>query len=349
MTIWKKRLQSFLDDLNRTCVDGQADRLLPYFRGEALASRERRRWEREWRLRTERETHPLAAKTKAALLQSAELGAGEVEVVLLLHQQLHYRQKDSAFFQENRRIQRVRMKRVGDRWEFVTPWGSFFSSAQQSELPESGETNDQGDGVPAAEHELEQDFPEGVADVSWIGQEAVSAAYPPTYDRQRAVAYAEQHWNRPNPHYATFAEDCTNFVSQCLHAGGIPMVFTNNRSTGWWYRGGRNPNWSYSWAVAHSLYLMLRSGKAPFYAQRVEHASLLEIGDVICYDFDGDNRWQHNTVVVAKDRNNMPLVNAHTTESRHRYWDYRDSSAYTDRIQYGFFRMFAGAIPGKSQ
>ena len=39
------------------------------------------------------------------------------------------------------------------------------------------------------------------------------------------------------------------------------------------------------------------------------------IGDVICYDWDGNGHFQHNTVVVAKDPHGMPLVNAHTTNS----------------------------------
>ena len=65
----------------------------------------------------------------------------------------------------------------------------------------------------------------------------------------------------------------------------------------------------------------------------------LTIGDVICYDFNGDGRWQHNTIVVHKDYYGMPLVNAHTTNSRNRYWDYRNSTAYTPNIQYAFFHI----------
>ncbi len=60
---------------------------------------------------------------------------------------------------------------------------------------------------------------------------------------------------------------------------------------------------------------------------------------VICYDFEGDNRWDHNTIVVAKDANGMPLVNAHTNNSRLRYWTYEDSAAWTPNIQYKFFQI----------
>ncbi len=156
------------------------------------------------------------------------------------------------------------------------------------------------------------------------------------YDRQRAVQYAERWWNEYNPAYRQFDVDCTNYVSQCLHAGGAPMRGYPNRSQGWWYQA---TNWSYSWSVAHSLRWYLSSSKSGLQANEVNRPEQLELGDVICYDFDGDGRWQHTTIVVAKDQNNMPLVNAHTTNSRMRYWAYEDSTAWTNHIQYKFFHI----------
>ncbi|MGQ0440385.1 amidase domain-containing protein, partial [Bacillus sp. B-TM1] len=40
------------------------------------------------------------------------------------------------------------------------------------------------------------------------------------------------------------------------------------------------------------------------------------------YDFEDDGRWNHTTIVVAKDADGMPLVNAHSANSRRRYWNY---------------------------
>lgn len=65
----------------------------------------------------------------------------------------------------------------------------------------------------------------------------------------------------------------------------------------------------------------------------------LTYGDVICYDFEGDGRWDHTTIVTAKDAYGMPLVNAHTNNSRHRYWSYEDSMAWTENTKYKFFRI----------
>lgn len=157
-----------------------------------------------------------------------------------------------------------------------------------------------------------------------------------SYDRRAAVQYAERWWNDYNPSYKQFDVDCTNYVSQCLHAGGAPMRGYPNRSKGWWYK---NENWSYSWAVAHSLRWYLSGSTQGLKGKTLEAANQLLPGDVICYDFEGDGKWDHNTIVVRKDENGMPLVNAHTNNSRNRYWDYQDSYAWTPECQYKFFRI----------
>ncbi|MDX8362143.1 amidase domain-containing protein [Cytobacillus sp. IB215316] len=156
------------------------------------------------------------------------------------------------------------------------------------------------------------------------------------YDRLEAVKYAENWWNSYNVKYKTFEVDCTNYVSQCMHAGGAPLVGYPNRSGGWWMVGN---NWSYSWSVAHSLRWYLSGANVGLRAVEVESAKALSQGDIICYDFEGDGRFDHTTIVVAKDKENYPLVNAHTENSRMRYWSYEDSTAYTPNINYKFFHI----------
>ncbi|MGM0846284.1 MAG: amidase domain-containing protein [Bacillota bacterium] len=156
------------------------------------------------------------------------------------------------------------------------------------------------------------------------------------YDRLKAVQYAEKWWNSYNPAFKKFEVDCTNFISQCLHAGNAPMRGFPSRSKGWWMR---NNNWSFSWSVAHALRMYLPSSSAGLKAREVKGPDELKLGDVICYDFEGDGRYNHNTIVTSKDVLGMPLVNAHTTNSRLRYWSYEDSTAYTSNIQYKFFTI----------
>jgi hypothetical protein len=156
------------------------------------------------------------------------------------------------------------------------------------------------------------------------------------YNRLKAVQYAERWWNDYNPVYKKFDVDCTNYISQCLHAGAAPMRGYPNRGKGWWMQ---NNNWSYSWSVAHSFRWYLPGSKIGLRAKEVASPDKLLLGDVICYDFQGNGRFDHSTIVTGRDAVGMPLVNAHTTNSRMRHWAYEDSTAYTPNIQYKFFTI----------
>ncbi|GAE91906.1 hypothetical protein JCM21714_875 [Gracilibacillus boraciitolerans JCM 21714] len=159
------------------------------------------------------------------------------------------------------------------------------------------------------------------------------------YDRRAAVQYAQTWWNDANPAYQYFEDnDCTNYISQCLRAGGAPMHGAPNRSKGWWYNAS---SWSYSWSVANAFRWYLSGATSGLKGgEELSEPTQLLLGDIICYDFEGgDNKWNHTTIVVAKDDANMPLVNAHTNNSRNRYWTYEDSAAWTPNCKYLFFRI----------
>jgi hypothetical protein len=181
-----------------------------------------------------------------------------------------------------------------------------------------------------------QDLPEDFVD---LPNEETGQRLSYDYNRLKVVQYAERWWNSYNPAYKKFEVDCTNFISQCLHTGGAPMNGYPNRGKGWWLRSN---NWSYSWAVAHSLRQYLGNPQNALRAKEVKSPDQLLLGDVICYDFEGDGRYNHNTVVTGRDALGMPLVNAHTYNSRKRYWAYEDSTAYTPNIKYKFFTINDG-------
>lgn len=156
-----------------------------------------------------------------------------------------------------------------------------------------------------------------------------------TYNRAAAVAYANHWWNSANPAYPYFNVDCTNFVSQCLRAGGAPMWGAPNRSMGWWLQNG---TWSFSWSVAHSLRWYLQTSNRGLQAVRVYSPAELALGDVIFYDFTGDGRVDHSTIVTNIE-NGVPYVNAHTSNSINRHYAYVDSTAYTPNIQYFYYHI----------
>ena len=66
------------------------------------------------------------------------------------------------------------------------------------------------------------------------------------FDRLKSVEYAKKWAFDFNPNYYNFSligGDCTNFVSQCLYAGGIPMRYYKY---GWYYSSlnNRAPAWT---------------------------------------------------------------------------------------------------------
>jgi hypothetical protein len=67
------------------------------------------------------------------------------------------------------------------------------------------------------------------------------------YDRDAAVAYARRWAMSRNPRYYNFdglGGDCTNFVSQCIFAGG--GVMNHTPTFGWYYysANSRTPSWT---------------------------------------------------------------------------------------------------------
>lgn len=155
------------------------------------------------------------------------------------------------------------------------------------------------------------------------------------YNREKAVAYAQQWWNSYNPAFPHFEVDCTSYVSQCLLAGGAPQRGYPHREKGWWMGGG---TWSFSWSVSHSLRWYLEGSKQGLKAKKVSSPDQLQPGDVIFYDFSGDGRIDHSTIVTSM-HGGVPYVNAHTNNSRNRHWSYTSSPAYTPAIKYLFFHI----------
>ncbi len=277
-----------------------------------------------------RNVTPIKQECRVRILQP-KVGDGEVEALLSVHErQVNRDRKMRVHLEEELRLHRVKLRRVRNRWRVTEDvW-----LTHAGEWEDAGGREDAGGGEMCGE-EGSPSQEKFLQDVRFLFQRGKS------YRRDLAVRYAESWWNGYNPQYRAFDVDCTNYVSQCLRAGGAPMTLIGHREKGWWYqrKGGPNDNWSYSWAVAHSLRWYLSASKTGLRAVEKSAASQLELGDVICYDFDGDGKWQHNAIVTAFDDRGEPLVNAHSNHVRHKFWDYRHSYAWTKQIRYTFFHI----------
>ncbi|WP_412734186.1 amidase domain-containing protein, partial [Heyndrickxia coagulans] len=88
--------------------------------------------------------------------------------------------------------------------------------------------------------------------------ESAAMSSSSSYNPNAARDYAYKWWNKRNPNYQSFSNDCTNFVSQALHAGGYAMKKMleppagRNDNGNYWYnyfgfnKNGRASAWVYT-------------------------------------------------------------------------------------------------------
>jgi cell wall-associated NlpC family hydrolase len=158
-------------------------------------------------------------------------------------------------------------------------------------------------------------------------------AYNPT----AAAQYADQWSNNDNAHplrnpaYRSYGDDCTNFVSQALHAGGYP--YTGSSKThyeSWYYNSSEN---SFTWSVApdllNFLYYDYPGGYARgYFAPYQGSLSGGSVGDVIFYDWGYGQGVSHSAIQVAYGTDPVKgwvgdLVDTHVSEHHHAIWNLR--------------------------
>ena len=143
------------------------------------------------------------------------------------------------------------------------------------------------------------------------------------YFPERAVEYALTWALRRNPLFPDFAGiggDCTNFISQCLLAGGATMNPT--RDFGWYYYTPENraPAWSgveffYDFLTGEPSFRQENGGSGP-YAEGVTFSAGLREGDVIqLANAAGDF---YHTLIISGFDGQIPLVCAHSDDARNR-------------------------------
>lgn len=159
------------------------------------------------------------------------------------------------------------------------------------------------------------------------------------YDRAGAVAYASKYWTNYNPNYPTYdgqGGDCTNFVSQAIYEGGnasmyipspLPSPSVNGQSG--WYTLNNVYQRASAWNDVNFFHTFVTneaaiSGEGPV-GYNVTTINELSLGDVIQYDWDGDDEWDHAVIVVWID-GGIPFVSGHS--------DNVDSVVYTNFSSY---------------
>lgn len=339
---WRAAVHEYVKRSNEAELAGSIDPLLAVTRDEAHLARV---GSRLGRMRERDEARGVLTnrhEATASLLHIEQEHDGLVSVRLRVHLKRSLSSGEAAYTEERLETDRIWLAERSGRWRIVR---TEPGTAERSELPRTIPAAVLHGQVPGRTPHRPAARP-GRTPLPYINDALLpnfhSARIGVPYRRDLAAAYADRWWNEPNPAYENFEVNCTNYVSQCIFAGHAPMNYTGERNSGWWYKGrsGGQELWSYSWAVSNALRIYLASPRSSgLRAVQVDSPAELQLGDVICYDWDGNGRYQHSTIVTAFDRTGMPLVNANTTASRHRYWDYRDSYAWTERTKYSFFHI----------
>jgi hypothetical protein len=136
-----------------------------------------------------------------------------------------------------------------------------------------------------------------------------------TYDRGAAAAYADQWALRTNPRYwASPDNDCANFVSQCLAAGGLRPLGDPGRD---WHTNGTDfPTVAWVNCVAqkrslsagaegHTPYIASSSGALP---RDWAAGDVVYLGNTVA----GETEWQH-VIICAGKTGGTWVYDSHTT------------------------------------
>ena len=144
------------------------------------------------------------------------------------------------------------------------------------------------------------------------------------YSRTAAADYAKQWALKDNPAYGRIEpNDCTNFVSQALRAGGWTMAggsCDDRKSDQAWWFGTRECRWvggrpwtsqvkaSFTWGGAQNLYNHMQAMQR---GTAVARPMDLEPGDILQMDMGAGNynagRIGHSMVVTGKSSNDLLL------------------------------------------
>ena len=329
---WKRSLYLYVDQMNRGRVEPRTELVRSVVNDPRFLMEQGERSRRMGDWYEIRGIKPLRGEMGVKVLRVVRQTPSEVIAEVSLH---------SALFYEKGGITHREDMVNSDRLTFMHDNGGWEIAAVERAVPERHPVRKSSEDRRTIDWDNEtMPLPQPLLNRSVLG--GTTGKREVLYDRSAAAAYADRWWQKGNPEFETFSVDCTNYVSQCLFAGGAPINYTGKRETGWWYKGynGKQEWWSFSWTVSDSLQRYLSTGRSSgLRAELVERPDQLMLGDVIQYDWDGNGQFQHSTIVTALDAGGMPLVNAHTVSSRHRYWDYRDSYAWTDRTVYRFFHI----------
>lgn len=128
------------------------------------------------------------------------------------------------------------------------------------------------------------------------------------------IEYAKKWAYSRNPAYYNFDNvggDCTNFISQCIYAGGAVMNYT--RDIGWYYISPNDR--AAAWTSVEYLYKFITTNKGVGPFGKTVPIADVQKGDVIQLGSSG--KFYHSLLVIDI-QNGTPYIAAHMNNAYNR-------------------------------
>ncbi|MDF2988239.1 MAG: hypothetical protein K0R50_3749, partial [Eubacterium sp.] len=169
-----------------------------------------------------------------------------------------------------------------------------------------------------------------------------------SYNRDGAYNWAHKHWQNYSREFVNLGDqeweggDCTNFVSQCLRAGGAE---NDTRGTYKWYYINKDTSktsehsYSWTWPTARGLNSVLTGNNnkkefGPKGSEKVitgdtnytsDLGQFIALGDLIQYEWSPSSKIKHSAVIVGMFYNSAaqryePVVSTHSFDSWNLPW-----------------------------
>lgn len=134
-----------------------------------------------------------------------------------------------------------------------------------------------------------------------------------TFNHTKARDYALKYWKNYNSKYRKFDNDCTNFISQAMDAGGWTHVSGFYRDSKYWWYNFLNQTWSWvgvpywhDFANKHSKRTIILSSPRNLWE-----------GEVLQVDFTNNGSKDH-TMIVTKKTSSEIYLTYHTNDTLNR-------------------------------
>ena len=125
-----------------------------------------------------------------------------------------------------------------------------------------------------------------------------------SFNVSKAINYAKKYaYEANNKDYEVFKQDCTNFASQILEAGGVSQEVYDSVYKGWWHKKTmiafvpHHTN-SHSWSLADVFARYMGVGYTT--NNNNDFSKNIKKGDFVALDFDNNGTWDHLGFVTDK-------------------------------------------------